>query len=276
MRTLVKTSGMDDASQVLTHLQNNGVSIRSSGIFDFDLDGKDERWVMIQPTPESKLEFWILSEMLEGMQAVFVQVLEGTESLPYYHEPAGTVPVIQFELHKGFIFNRLIDTLEAYIQWVDVEYARPTTILDGYTQAVNDLMNGVDPKLIQEQLLSLLNSPRFKGDCIAFNICDQFHYTLGFVYNLNSEDGNAIDQYLWVWRYYPNSPYTTLARLKLDYFPLPTYTQTRPPTVTPPRTPTPKPPTPSPTITFTPTVTSTPAPTGIPTVTQTITATPAN
>jgi hypothetical protein len=163
---------------------------------------------------------------------------------------------------------------------VDVEYARPTIILDGYTQAVNDLMAGVDPKLIQDHLLMLLNSPRFKGDCIAFDICDQFHYTLGFVYNLNAEDGDAIDQYLWVWRSYPNSPYTTLARLKLDYFPLPTYTQTRPATFTPARTYTPTSTrtttltptrTVTPTDTVTPTVTITPTPTFTPTDTPTIT-----
>ncbi len=139
MRTMVATSGMDDIQQVLSYLQNNGITIRSSGVFDFDLDGEDERWVIIQPNSQSKLEFWILSNGAEGVQAVFVQVLEGSESLPYYHEPAGSTPVIQFELQQGFILRRLPDTREAYIEWVDVDYARPTIILDEYTNAVNDI-----------------------------------------------------------------------------------------------------------------------------------------
>src|SRR4030042_1622198 len=219
---MVATSDMDETVQVLTYLQNNGVTIRSNGPFDFDLDGEDERWMIIQPNPGTKLEFWILSKMVDGVQAVFVQVLEGTESLPYYHEPIGSPPVVQFELQKGFIFKRLLDTLEAYIEWVDVEYSRPTIILDGYIQAINALLDGADPKGIQDTLLELLNSPRFKGDCIAFNICDQFHYILGVVYDLNGEEGNALDQYLWVWRNYGKSLYTTLARLKLDYFQLST------------------------------------------------------
>jgi len=271
LRTMVTTSGMDDTAQVLTYLQNNGVSTRSSGLFDFDLDGQNERWMIIQPTPGVKLEFWILSQTLDGVQAVFVKVLEGTESTPFYHEPAGSPPVIQFELQKGFIFRRLMDTREAYIEWVDVEYARPTVILDGYTQALNALMDGTDPKLIQDKLLELMSSPRFIGDCIAFNICDQFHYTLGFVYNLNGEVGNAIDQYLWVWRNYGKSPFTQLARLKLDYFPLPTYTNTPVQSKTPTRTRTPSSATITPTRTITPTFTLTPTVT--PTLTATITPT---
>ena len=273
MRTMVASSGMDDTAQVLTYLQNNGVSTRSSGLFDFDLDGQNERWMIIQPTPGAKLEFWILSQTLDGVQAVFVKVLEGAESTPYYHEPSGSPPVIQFELQKGFIFRRLMDTREAYIEWVDVEYARPTVILDGYTQALNDLMDGVDPKLIQDTLLELMSSPRFMGDCIAFNICDQFHYTLGFVYNLNDEVGSAIDQYLWVWRNYAKSPYTQLARLKLDYFPLPTYTNTPVQSKTPTRTRTPSSATVTATGTMTPTRTFTPTFTFTPTITPTLTAT---
>jgi len=275
MQTMVATSGLDDTQQVLSYLQNNGVTIRSSGVFDFDLDGEDERWVIIQPKSQSKLEFWILSNGAEGVQAVFVQVLQGSESLPYYHEPTGSTPVVQFELQQGFIFRRLLDTHEAYIEWVDVEYARPTIILDEYTNAVNALMDGADPKRIQNDLLELLNSPRFKGDCIAFNICDQFHYTLGFVHNLNDEFGNAIDQYLWVWRNYPKSSYTTLARLKLDYFPLPTYTRTPIKSPTPTRTQTPSSATPTTTRTVTPTttITLTSTPTFTPTLTSTITPT---
>jgi hypothetical protein len=273
IRTMVSTSGLDDTEQAISYLQNNGVTIRSKGLFDFNLDGNDERWMIIQPRPGSKLEFWIVSKAMDGAQAVFGQVLEGPESLPYYHEPAGEIPVVQLELQKGFTFDRLVETQEPYIKWVDVEYARPTTILDGYTQALNALMSGEDPKLIQQTLLQLLNSPRFKGDCIAFKICDQFHYTLGFVYDLNGEDGNAIDQYLWVWRNYPKSPYTELARLKLDYFPLPTYTRTPVPTKTPTRTRTPSSATPTSTRTVTPTRTDTPTQTITPTITPTSTDT---
>jgi hypothetical protein len=271
LHTLVATSSLDTTDQVLTYLQEHGVTIRSKGVFDFDLDGQDERWVIIRPRIGSKLEFWILSKVLEGVRATFVQVLDAAESSPYYHEPSGAIPVVQFELHRGFIFTRLKDTLEPYIDWVDVEYARPTMILDGYNQAVNALMAGEDPKSIQNILLELLNSPRYKGDCIAFKICDQFHYTLGFVFDINGEEGNAIDQYLWVWRNYIQSSFANLARLKLDYFPLPTYTRTPIPSITPTRTRTPSSATPTLTKTVTPTFS--PSPTATSTFTETTTPT---
>jgi len=267
LRSMAKNSATDDPFEALEYLRTHGVTIRSSGPFDFDKDGQAERWVIIQPKAEAKQEFWILYRFQTGVQAVFVQVFEASDSLPYYHEPAGIIPVIQFELHKGFVFKRLPDTQEAYIQWVDVEYSRPIIIRDGYEQALNALMAGIDPLTIRDTLITLYNSPRFKGDCIAYNICDQFHYTLGLVYDLIGEEGNAIDQYLWVWRNYGKSSYALLARVKLNYFPLPTNTRTPIPTNTSTPTRTPTPTTQTPTITISPTVTPTA------TVTQTSTET---
>ncbi len=272
LRTMVTYSATSDPSEALQYLQRNGLITRSSGLLDFDADGQQERWMVIQPKPDAKLEYWILSRLQTGVQAVFVKVIEAGDSLPYFHEPAGSVPVLEFELQQGFIFNRLPESLEAYIQWVDVEYARPTMILDGYNQALNELMSGTDPSLVLTSLLELYNSPRFKGDCIAFNICDQFHYTLALTYDLLGQQGNAIDQYLWVWRNYGTSPYATMARLKLDYFPLPTYTRSPIPTGTtaPTRTPTLSP---TMTATFTPSMTPTPSATATSTYTETATAT---
>jgi hypothetical protein len=275
MRTIVQNSATDDPALVLQYLQSHGIIIRSSGLLDFDGDGQVERWMIIQPKPESKLEFWIVSQTLTSVQAVFVQLFEASESLPFFHEPAGSIPVIQFELHKGFVFKRQPGTREAYIQWVDVEYARPTVIRDGYEGALNALMDGTAPLTVRGKLLEIFNSPRFKGDCIAFNICDQFHYTLGVVYDLLGEQGNAIDQYLWVWRSYSQSAFATMSRLKLDYFPLPTYTLTPIPTKTTAPTRTPTPTTQTPTMTNSPTFTITPTATITPATTQTETNTPA-
>jgi hypothetical protein len=276
LRTMVKNSATHDPALALQYLQNHAVITRSSGLLDFDGDGQAERWMIIQPKPDAKLEFWILSKMQTGVQALFVQVLEAGTFLPYIHEPIGSIPVIEFELNKGFVLKRIPGTLEAYIQWVDVEYARSTIIRDGYTQDLNSLMDGSDPVMVRDALLKLLNSSRFIGDCIAFNICDQFHYTLGLVYNLLGEQGNAIDQYLWVWRNYGQSPYATMARLKLDYFPLPTYTRTPFPTSTtvPSRTPTPTTQTTTSTATSTDTMTPTSTFTPTPTESDTPTTTP--
>lgn len=277
LQTMVQYSSTNDPSQALRFLQSHGIIIRSSGLLDYDADGKLERWMIIQPKPSAKLEYWILSQTDSNVQAIFVKIFEAGDSLPYLHEPAGSVPVWQFELRQGFILKRLPETLETYIKWVDVEYARPTVILDGYQKALNELMNGSDPSIVLNSLLELYNSPRFKGDCIAFNICDQFHYSLALTYDLLGQQGNAIDEYLWVWRNYIQSPYATIARLKLNHFPLPTYTRTPIPTSTivPTRTPTPtNTPTNTPTMTSTPTITPTPTETNTPTPTATSTTNP--
>lgn len=260
---MVHLSNTKELSQRLEYLQLHGVTIRSSGLMDFDQDGSEERWVIIQPKPGEKLEYWILYHTHSGDKAVFVQVLEAGEDLPFFHEPAGVVPIFQFELHKGYFFKYLPDSNIAYVQPVDVEYARPTVILDGYQQALNDLMAGGDPKETRDSLLTLINSPRFPGDCIAFNICDQFHYTLALVYDLLGESDNAIDEYMWVWRNYGKSQYAIMARVKMNRFPLPTYTRTpvltstTAPSQTPTRTNTS---TPTSTVTPTPTVTATSIP----------------
>jgi hypothetical protein len=267
LRTLVQNSNTTDPALTIQYLQSHGVVIRSSGLLDFDGDSQAERWMIIQPKTEAKLEFWILAGMQTGVQVVFVQLFEASETLPFIHEPGGSIPVIQFELHKGFIFKRLPISGKAYIQWVDVEYTRPTIIMDGYEGALNALFDGAPPMTVRNKLIELFNSPRFTGDCIAFNICDQFHYTLALANDLIGEQGNAIDEYLWVWRNYGQSPYATMARLKLDYFPLPTYTRTPIPTRT-------TAPTSTPTLTRTPTpTTQTPTTTNSPTSTQTPTET---
>ncbi len=276
-KTLVLLSQAKDYSQALSYLQIYGVTIRSSGVMDFNQDGLGERWIIIQPKPGEKLEFWILYTANAQIQAAFVKVLEAGESLPFFHTPAGTIPVFQFELHLGYVFIILADQNLAYVQPVDIEYARPTVIKDGYQQALNDLMASEDVQVVLSTLLGLFNSPRFAGDCIAFNICDQFHYTLALAYDLASDSGDAIDQYLWVWRNYGASPYSIMARLKLNYFPLPTYTRTPIPTSTtaPTRTST-RTPTPSntPTTTFTPTMTFTSTMTPSATPTPSVTPSP--
>jgi hypothetical protein len=283
-QTMVKYAASNDFGQVILYLQSHAVTIRSSGLMDFDQNGQDERWLVIQPKPGDKLEFWILYHGQTQVRGVFVQVFEVGEALPFFYTPEGNVPVFQFELHSGYIFKYLPTSATAYVQAVDVEYARPTIIRDGYQQAVNDLMAGKDLQGILANLNSLFISPRFAGDCIAFNFCDQFHYTLALVDDISGHADDAIDQYLWVWRNYGKSPLAIMSRLKLNYFPLPTYTRTPIPTRTtaPTRTATPTPTatsTPSATLTFTPTSTSTPTttmtftPTSTPTPTESATLT---
>ena len=235
IQTMVRDSGITAPTLARQYLLQNGVAGRFSGYFDFDGDGTDEPWLLLRPLPDSKLEFWVLVATHTGVQAIFVQVFESNTPLPRLHDTEEMPPVVQLELGRGFILVRDPQTREAAIHFVDVEYSRPTFIRDRLDNATKALFSGIDPAYVLGELLSIHSSPRFAGDCIAYGICARFYYTLGLAYQLTGNQLSAIDWYLTTWREYPQSPYTLMARLKLELIPAtPTWTPTitRIPTIT--------------------------------------------
>ena len=250
IQEMVRSSGIDTPAFARQYLLEHGVVGRTAGYFDFDGDGEDEAWLNLRQTAEGKLEFWILTATTSGVQAVFVQVFEANAPQPYYHDPDEIPPVVQLERGRGFIFVRAPFTGEAAIQFVDVEYSRPTFIRDELNSITQALFLGVDPAWALTELLETHSSPRFAGDCVAFGICARFFYTLGLAYELTGNQLSAIDWYLTTWREYPLSPYTLMARLKLELIPA---TPTMTPTMTQ-----------IPTITYTPDPLRTSTPTTMP------------
>lgn len=276
LQTMVAFSGASEPSQAVAFLQQNGVSIRSSAYFDFDSDGYPERWVTVQPAPLEKLEFWILAQVPRGLQAIFVQIIEDNDPIPYYYEPQGEIPVVQFEQKHGFSMLRLPESQAVYLEFKTTEAARPTYIRESIHEIAQALLDGTDPKEILDRLLDLQSDPRFRADCLAFYVCGKFMYTLGLTYELLGEDVSAVDTYLYLWRDFPTSPYTIMGRMKLIYVPAPP-TRTPTATATSTDTPTPDPnasPTPTGSVTPTPTVTDTPDPNATPTDTPEVTETP--
>lgn len=250
IQEMVRSSGSSSPTLARQYLLENGVAGRVAGYFDFDSDGIDEPWLNLRPQPEGKLEFWILAATTNGVQALFVQVLESNTPLPYYHDPEEVPPVVQFERGTGFLLQRNPLTNEAAIRFVEVEFSRPTFIRDNLNSASHALFTGTDPEKVLEDLLEIRSSPRFAGDCTAFGICARFYYTLGLAYELTGNQLSAIDAYLITWRQYPLSPYTLMARLKLELIPA---TPTMTPTITQ-----------VPTITYTPDPNRTSTPTTVP------------
>ena len=282
LRGLAEYGALPDPSQSLQYLKDHGMMTRSSGVFDFDLDGIEERWLTVQHRPGEKLELWILSTAPQGVKALYVQPIEDNSPQPYHHEPIGEIPITQLELGKGFVLARHPETGEPYLYPVDVEYDRPTYIRDELFASIQALMSGGDPAVILDQLLALQADPRFLGDCRAYFICDVFYYTLGLVYELVGSEREAVDTYIKLWWEHSQSPFAAMARIKLLFRPPPpTATATATPTRTPTNTPDPNAsPTPTPTITntpdpnATPTETNTPDPNATPTETPTETESP--
>ena len=229
IQEMVRSSGINSPAFARQYLLQHGVVGRTAGYFDFDGDGVDEAWLNLRPTAEGKLEFWILVATTSGVQAVYVQVFESNAPQPYYHDPDEDPLVIQLERGQGFVMRRDPLTGEAAIQFVDVEYSRPTFIRDELNSITQALFLGVDPAWALAELLETHASPRFAGDCVAYGICARFYYTLGLVYQLTGDQLSAIDWYLTTWWEYPLSPYTLMARLKLELIPA---TPTSTPTIT--------------------------------------------
>jgi hypothetical protein len=251
LQQLTRFSNTDDPSLALDYLRNHGVEVRASGYFDFDRDGADERWMTVKHQEDLRLEFWILARGPDGIEAFFVDFTNTNSPEPYYREPVDEPPIVQLELGKGFILEKIPDSGEPYLTLVDVEYNRPTIIKDGYREALQDLFSGTDPAVVRESLLEIQANERFKGDCYNFWFCDQFYYTIGLTYELTGDELDAIDTHvdLW-WNYVRNSLFTIMAREKLFFIP------------------------PPPTITPTPTNTRTPTQTRDPNITPTLTRTP--
>jgi hypothetical protein len=114
------------------------------------------------------------------------------------------------------------------------------------------LLSGADPKEIYQELVLLEKFPGLL--CRARWSCDEYYYLLGLAAELAKNPNDAIEAYLYLWRNYTRSPFTTMARLKLLWtgvLPTPTRTMTPAGTPTPTISGTPG------TATVTPTVTST-------------------
>jgi hypothetical protein len=82
--------------------------------------------------------------------------------------------------------------------------------------ATEDLFAGADPATVRAALLKARESRDF--DCEAVD-CPQFQYLLGLTYELEGDERNAVQTYLDLWRTYPDSPFTIMARAKLGLVP---------------------------------------------------------
>jgi hypothetical protein len=138
--------------------------------------------------------------------------------------------------------------------------------------AVDDLgrrlLAGENPEAILDGMLALPSGSSLP--CRISWTCDSYYYYLGLAYELAGNKIQAAATYKLLWDNYSKSPFTTLARLKLEpslATPIPMSTETPTATPTPPPTPTfaPTPtggpsPTPSITPTFEPFISPTPYP----------------
>lgn len=259
LKSLVATFSESDFSVVIELLETSGITVSSSGFFDFNRNGSSERWIIIRHQPTDKPEFWILGQSSSGVNAVFVDYIESIPPNISYFEPLQEPPIVRLGSKITFIYQPPINNQQPRIQFKAPEV---TYAVDLFIEKLNEseegLLKGNDPARIREDLITLKGSQYFTCDYIY---CPYYLYLLGLSNELSGNEPDAVNAYVDLWRDYPRSPYTIIARLKLQGLILPP-------------TPTPSPTiaislTPSPTLTGTqPTATGTMTPAPTPTETS--------
>lgn len=254
IRAVVATFSGDDYSNALQILSDAGLLIRSSGFFDFDVDGATERWLILRATARAKPEFWILAQTEEGVEALIIDQVEETQPRITLVDPNQEPPIVQLGRNQTFVLQKAPSGLE-------IKFVEPVRVFSvDLTQEKLDeleaaLLGGDDPAETRQQLLNLEGSSFFTCN---FNTCPKFHYLLGLANELSGNEQRAVISYLTLWQEFSRSPFTTMARLKLEGIP-PTPTPTLSPTAT---------------LTLTPTITPTVTPTATAGAITTSTGTP--
>lgn len=227
---IIRSSQATDLTQVYEMLRESGVSMRATGLFDFDQDEQPERWVTIQTRPGQGLELWILASAPDGVRPLFVDLVTRDRPAPFYNEPAAAIPpVFQIDNQKGYQLLRIPASGEPYLVPAAIVSPITTYTRDTLQENQDALLSGVDPTLVRDSLLDVLNSGRF--NCLNHRICDRFYYNLGLAYELSGDVREAIDTYIKLWWENGQSPYTKIARLKIGLI-TPTPSPTRAVTTT--------------------------------------------
>jgi hypothetical protein len=234
-KSLAATITPQEFPDLINTLENSGVTVRSSGYFDFDNDGDSERWVVIRHNPGTPLEFWIMQPNETGISAIFVDTIETDTPRLTYLEPISEPPIVKIDPDITFQLVKQGSDQEPVIVMVEQEviFASDRTGLElDYLEVT--LFTGGDPAYVQQELLILRTSPHFT---CSYLLCPRFLYLLGLASELANDERAAVNAYLELWREYIDSPYATMARFKLisKITPVPTFTPTitQTPTATP-------------------------------------------
>jgi len=247
----------NEVQNALYLLSGGGVFIRFTDEFDFEGDGIPERWITLQHNLTERLEFWILVTTDTGVRGLFVDTVETHQpTLTRYTNRDGQ-SFVWIGSQQSFHIERFPNTSEAIIRLLPASYYYADYTNQLAADSLQALLAGFFPASVRNELVYHQESDQFI--CMNKEDCARFYYALGLAAELSGWDELAVDSYLKIWWDSFESPFATIARLKLAYKP----GFGPPPTVTP-----------TPTNTYTPTSTATSTPTLTPTPTHTFTLSP--
>lgn len=218
---LISQLSTEDVRGDLKNINQWGVNVLSSGFFDFEGDKESERWFVVRHRPAEKPEFWILVPEIVGETAVLLGTVEGLPPTIDYLDEAyveengiGDQPVVYIDSNIAFRMRRVPGKYIPFIESVDLRKEFPNHFENKLDELEEALFHESDPDEVRKGLRNLQVWPGLL--CKPFWTCDRYYYLLGLASELAGYDRDAVEAYLTLWRNYSKSPFTTMARMKLE------------------------------------------------------------
>jgi len=204
-------------------LRKAGIQLIKSGRYDFDGDGQLELWFTVAQPGEAGTQLWIAAEYSQGLKAMFVA---DSPETPQFSQTStdSTKSATLLNTSQTFELIRRSVSGEPFISIQDVAANAPIQQdLTKFLQLRQKLFSNGDPASIYDQLTAIdwkyqkcpFETITEDGTASYSYNCAAFYYTLAFSAELAGKDTDAVKRYYAVWSVYPDSPFATLARLKL-------------------------------------------------------------
>jgi len=208
-------------------LKAAGVPVRSDGFVNFDGGERIEQWLVVQHPGRAAREFWILVQGPGEIDGLFVADISANRPELREFQGSNTYGLIASEGETLFSLETFDFSGQPYVlthgivkdndPLMEADYLESYLVDEPLDDLINRLFRGDDPAEIRDLLLQFNQSKSF--DCKRAGRCDQVAYLLGLTDELLGEEQSALNAYLQLWNEYPDSPYTIMARAKLELTP---------------------------------------------------------
>jgi len=227
---LIQDIPASQVQRVIPALTERGIVLRASGYFDFDGDHSRDLWFTVRHKAGEKLQLWYVLAYQNRLQALSPGVIESNQPLFSYYDEKSVPPVVLLNGSEAFQVLRAPTNRQPYLQAFELPKEYPNRFTIPLLELIARLLAGAEPEEIQKELIDLQKTPGLL--CRATWSCDPYYYMLGLASELAGDSSKAISAYLTLWWDYSKSPYTSMARLKLQQIAAPTRTPTTTPTAT--------------------------------------------
>ena len=224
LQQLILEVSPDSFLSISELLKNFDVSIKSNGFVNFDAKNGIEQWLVIQHPHKTEREFWILVQRPEKIYGFFVATIstnrpnlqEFTGSNEYLLTTSDGESLVSLESldfsNQPYITTH--DLVENNDSTFENDYLNHYLIEEPLKKITNQLVRGTNPAVVQKQLVQLTQFKTFS--CKKLSLCDKVYYLMGLTSELIGDNDSAIQTYVQLWKEYPYSFYTIMARSKLE------------------------------------------------------------